>query len=134
MAQCCTPKVGDKVVGYATRDGVNIHRSDCEFLQTANIGRLIPAYWEGQEQTGLIIKLELLFSDRIGILKDLADILFRMELNVDDIRTQKTPQNEVSIHLSLASGDEDYYIADRLLEHVGEKIKEFKKGKIIEIK
>ena len=65
FANCCKPKVLDKVVAYITREGVNIHKIDCVSLKQQDFDRYLPAYWEGMKTQGLSIRAEMFFENKI---------------------------------------------------------------------
>lgn len=134
FAHCCEPKIGDKVVGYITRNGVNIHKIDCISLREKDFDRYIPAYWEGMKTQGLHIRAEMIFENKIGVLKKLTEIFFLMRINIDEM-SASTDKNGLShVVFSLKTEEEDYYLFERLMERVKLSIAEFKEGKLLEMK
>ncbi|HBB27583.1 TPA: hypothetical protein DCZ36_03760, partial [Candidatus Gracilibacteria bacterium] len=134
FAHCCAPKIGDKVVGYITRNGVNIHKIDCISLREKDFDRYIPAYWEGMKTQGLHIRAEMIFENKIGVLKKLTEIFFLMRINIDEM-SASTDKNGLShVVFSLKTEEEDYYLFERLMERVKLSIAEFKEGKLLEMK
>ena len=134
FALCCAPKPLDKVVGYITRDGVNIHRIDCTSLKQQDFDRYLPAYWEGTKTQGLNIRAEMVFENRIGVLKKLTEIFFLMRINIDEMNAHIDTDGFSHIVFSLKTEEEDYYLFERLMERVKVSIKEFKEGKLLEMK
>ena len=54
LAKCCTPAIGDDIVGYYSYDNVlKVHRSDCSNLVKAEQERLVTLQWNEilKEQT-----------------------------------------------------------------------------------
>ncbi|MDD5376491.1 MAG: RelA/SpoT family protein [Candidatus Gracilibacteria bacterium] len=134
FAHCCEPKVGDKVVGYITRNGVNIHKIDCTSLRQKDFDRYIPAYWEGMKAQGLHIRAEMVFENKIGVLKSLTEIFFLMRINIDEMSAHTDTDGLSHIVFSLKTEEEDYYLFERLMERVKLSIGEFKEGKLLEMK
>lgn len=76
----------------------------------------------------------MIFEDKIGVLHNLTDIFFPMNINIEEIRATKTPDNLSRIELTLKIEDEDYYLFDRLVERVKISMPEFREAKLIEMK
>lgn len=134
IANCCSPEFGDKVVGYITRNGVRIHKIDCASLKQKDFDRYIPAYWEGTNGQGLYIRSEMVFENKIGVLKKLTEILFLMGINIDEMTVQTSKDGLSYIMFSLKIEEEDYYLFDRLMGRVRHSIPEFREGKLLEMK
>ncbi len=81
------------------------------------------------------IQTELLFQNKIGVLRSLSEIFFLMQLNVLEM-TQKLEEGGkiARISLLMEAKEEDYYLHDRLLDRIRMEIPEFKSGKLIEMK
>ncbi|RKU12306.1 hypothetical protein C6502_06065 [Candidatus Poribacteria bacterium] len=46
LAQCCSPKAGEDIIGYFKEDGtVTVHRSDCASVQQLRLERLLEVTW-----------------------------------------------------------------------------------------
>lgn len=135
MANCCSPKMGDRVVGYASRFGITIHRVDCGSLKKGTFDRFIPASWGSSEATELRMKVEMRFDNKMGVLRKLTDIFFLMRINILEI-SQKSEDGGKSARISfdLLMEDEDYYMYDRLVERIRLAIPEFKEAKLIEMR
>ena len=134
IAHCCNPTKWDKIVWYMTRTGVNIHKTSCLFLRKWNFERFMQARYEWKEQKWITFKVELIFENKIGVLKNLTDILFHMDISIESLNTEKLPKNLVKNIMTLESGYEDYYIFERLVDRLKSTINEFKEAILIEIK
>lgn len=126
--------MGDKVVGYITRNGVGIHKIDCASLTQKDFDRYIPAHWEGVNTQGLHIRSEMVFENKIGVLKKLTEIFFLMRINIDEMSVSSDEDGFSSIIFGLKTEEEDYYLFERLMERVRLSIVEFKEGKLLEMK
>ena len=46
LAQCCSPEVGEGIIGYFKEDGtVTVHRSDCASVQHLRLERILEVTW-----------------------------------------------------------------------------------------
>lgn len=135
MANCCLPKAGDRVVGYSSRFGITVHRVDCGSLKKGTFDRFIPASWSGSESTQMRLKIELVFENRIGVLRKLTDIFFLMRINILEINQKSEDAGKSArIVFDLLTEEEDYYMYERLVERIRLAIPEFKNSNLLEMK
>jgi (p)ppGpp synthase/HD superfamily hydrolase len=128
------PKALYNVVVYITRAGVNINKIDCSSLRQKDFDRYLPAYWEGMKTKGLQIRAEMIFENKIGVLKNLTEIFFFMRINIDEMSAHLDTNGHSHIVFSLKTEEEDYYLFERLMERVRLSISEFEEGKLLEMK
>lgn len=133
FAQCCNPIEGDRIVGYIGQGVVTIHKFDCENIDRIQLDRRIPAYWNTLERRGVTIEIECVFQDKIGLLRQITDILFQMEINIESLKTESLTDETVKDTFVLHTNDEDYYIYDRLVERLRFDIREFIEAKLIKM-
>jgi GTP pyrophosphokinase len=92
LARCCKPVPPDPIVGFVTRlKGITIHRADCPNIvrmEAREPGRIISAEW-GQSAAGDLfsVVIEVIASDRQGLLRDVSDVLARERINVTAVNT-----------------------------------------------
>ena len=137
IALCCMPKPGDKIIWYITRTWVNIHKMDCGSLRKWNLERFIDACFgncQDQKPTWVILSVEIIFENKIWVLRKLTDILYKMNINIEEIVSVKIWEDKVKNIMTLESRYEDYYLFERLIERIKLTISEFVEGKLIEIK
>lgn len=135
MAQCCLPTPADRIVGSIGQKIVTIHRADCKEITRTSLDRRIPARWSNMKNEGMLLDIEMVFMNKIGVLRHLADIFYHVGLNVESIATSKRNENEMIVHLILKNDeDDDYYLYDRLIERIKFDIPEFIEGKLISMK
>lgn len=83
FAQCCKPNKGDPIWGFITRGrGVTIHTFRCSNAKRLreDIGRVMNAAWDvGSIQQGGLVDFDVLATDRVGLLKDLLDVLEKLQ-------------------------------------------------------
>ncbi|MAG18286.1 MAG: hypothetical protein CL944_02330 [Candidatus Diapherotrites archaeon] len=100
LAKCCSPVPGDDIVGLkTTKRKISVHRIDCEEASESK-GTLIGVSWHGSEstyKTELIVKA----SDRLGLLKDLLEVISKTNLGVSSANVKIAPNNTVQCKFSL---------------------------------
>ncbi len=83
FAQCCKPAQGDMILGYITRGrGVTIHKANCsnsKRLRLEESNRVIGAGWDVKSVSGSTIDFEVIAQDRVGLLKDVLDVLEKLQ-------------------------------------------------------
>lgn len=92
LAKCCKPVPPDPIVGFVTRlKGITIHRHDCPNvvrMEASEPNRIITADWGDAAQNDLFsVQLEVIASDRQGLLRDISDVLAREKINVTAVNT-----------------------------------------------
>ena len=92
LAKCCKPVPPDPIVGFVTRlKGITIHRADCSNvirMTATEPRRIIEADWGGAAQNDLFsVQVEVMASDRQGLLRDISDVLAREKINVTAVNT-----------------------------------------------
>jgi uncharacterized protein with ACT and thioredoxin-like domain len=78
--------------------------------------------------------MEIIVQNRIGVLKELTDIIYRMKLSIEELSTHRMKDGNVINTLTLESDEEDYFIFERLTEKVRFSMPEFVSTKLIEMK
>ena len=135
MAQCCQPTSSDRIVGSIGKQIVTIHRADCKEITHTNLDRRIPARWSHMKNEWMLLDIELIFMNKIWVLRHLTDIFFHVGLNIESIGTTKGKKDEINIHLVLKNDeDDDYYLYDRLIERIRFDVPEFISGKLISMR
>ncbi len=116
---CCRRKIPDEIVAHINNKWIiTIHKRDCETLVHVNKERLLPAYLKWYEEENLVVNINLKFTNKIWILKELSSIIFSMNIDVDEIISEKIPNNLSRIKLKLVILDYEYLIIDRLLDRL----------------
>lgn len=92
LAKCCKPVPPDPIVGFVTRlKGITIHRHDCPNvvrMEASEPNRIITADWGDAAQNDLFsVQIEVIASDRQGLLRDISDVLAREKINVTAVNT-----------------------------------------------
>ena len=95
FGKCCNPIPGDSMVGFITRGrGMTVHRVNCYNLPISNeeSDRLVPVEWEVSRSDLFNIHLKVLGQDRKGLLKDITEIISKLNINMTsvDIKVKDT--------------------------------------------
>ncbi|MBM7561615.1 RelA/SpoT family protein [Fusibacter tunisiensis] len=99
FAKCCSPVPGDDIIGYVTRGrGVTIHRSDCQnFEKTEDAeNRFIEVEWASNTETAYATNIQIVSSDRKGLLSDITIMVQEMEMAMTGINA-KIDKNGIAI-------------------------------------
>ena len=95
LAQCCTPVLGDDVLGFVTRArGVSVHRQDCsnaEVLRRAS-GRVISIAWDTSTQAMFRVTVQVIATERPHLLRDITTVLGDLHVNI--LSAQITTQRD----------------------------------------
>ncbi|PID50516.1 MAG: GTP pyrophosphokinase [Proteobacteria bacterium] len=97
IAQCCQPVQGDAIIGYITQGrGISVHRSDCPnitHLSKEQKNRLIEISW-GRNQTDYAVDILICGYNQPGMLRDVAEVLARANINVLSISSRPLHDQE----------------------------------------
>ncbi len=84
-ARCCSPLPGDEIVGFVTRGrGVTIHKATCANFKKACQAkdRIMPLFWEGNQEDKISVSLEIRARDRYNLLSDLSQMISSTGTNI----------------------------------------------------
>lgn len=116
---CIKKVIPEDIVAHINNKWViTIHKRDCTTLANVNKNRLLPAYLKWNEDDNLIVNLKLKFKNRIWILKDLTNIVYSMNIDIDEIKSEKISSDTHIIRLKLIILDYEYLIVDRLIDRL----------------
>ena len=109
IAQCCQPLQGEAIVGYITIGrGVSVHRADCKNIQHLNDEqkkRLVDVSWRGGTMD-YAVDIQVSGENKPGLVRDVADVLARLNINIHEINTLPRENEEVSfINLTIQIQD-----------------------------
>jgi GTP pyrophosphokinase len=85
MAECCTPLLGDPIVGVQESEGITVHRTQCATLEQAAQETLLNVGWD-LEGSATPDKLDIrLVLDRPGLLYKVSKVMRDAKVNIVDI-------------------------------------------------
>ena len=111
FARCCNPLPGDEIVGFITRGfGVSIHKCDCANVVNArrrgeDPERWVKATWASKVKETFKSTLDILASDRIGILADVSVQLGNMRVPIHSVMAKELKTGQTSIQFSIGISD-----------------------------
>jgi GTP diphosphokinase / guanosine-3',5'-bis(diphosphate) 3'-diphosphatase len=122
---CIDTTTSDEIVAHINNKWIiTIHTRDCDVLKDVNKDRLLPAYIKWTEHKKLMINLTLKFKKNLWILKDLSEIIYFMNIDIDEISTKKNEEQNMEIYLKLIILSYNYLMIDKLLEKLKERFKD----------
>ena len=98
LAPCCSPQIGEAIVGFITRSrGVTIHRSECpNILAVGEDERIVPVRWNtfrGMTEA----RLKVMGWDRVGLARDVAAICADENVNMVSFVTGEPDHGAVTL-------------------------------------
>ena len=79
LSKCCNPIPGDDVFGFVTvNEGISVHRTTCSNapeLLSNHGNRIVKAKWMSQQETAFLAILRIIGTDRVGLIRDVTDII-----------------------------------------------------------
>ncbi len=107
FSKCCNPLPGDDIIGFITRGyGVSIHKRSCtnvpkDTSKAAEPERWVTARWAGDIQDEFESTLEILASDRTGLLADLTNQLSSMHIFIHALNSRELKDNNAIIYATI---------------------------------
>jgi GTP pyrophosphokinase len=89
LAKCCRPVSGDPIVGYVSLGrGITIHREDCPnaVALRKDPERFVSVQWDGDNETGFKVELQIDAWDRHRLLEDLSRTFAEAGINIIEAR------------------------------------------------
>jgi len=124
LGKCIKWKIPKKIVAHINRDWkITIHRRDCETLKEVNKDRLLSAYLDWNESDSLEVDIIFTVLNKKWILKEISDILYIMDINIEEINFKKLSKNKWDISFILNIPDYDYLIIDRMIDRMRNTLK-----------
>ena len=105
MAKCCSPVLGDDIIGYITRGrGVSVHRCDCSSMghTPEDLERMIEVSWDGSSGESFHVGIDIQAYDRNGLLMEVMAVLSELKITITNInaKVQEDTKN-VSINVTV---------------------------------
>ncbi len=94
FSQCCNPLPGDDIIGYITRGfGVSIHKRSCtnipkDISKAEEPERYVNVRWEKDINDSFHSTLEIICSDRTGVLADVTIALSSMRIFINNLNSR----------------------------------------------
>ena len=98
LAKCCQPVLGDEITGFITQGrGISVHRKDCEQLAHAlsqQPERQVEVQWGAQDKQGYIVSIQIISTDRQGLLRDVSTIIANERLSIYGIESHSDTKRQ----------------------------------------
>ncbi len=107
FSRCCNPLPGDEIIGFITRGfGVSIHKRGCtnvpkNISEATEPERWINAHWTGEVKEEFKSTLEIIASDRSGLLADVTQQLFNMHIFIHSLNSRETKDATAIIYATV---------------------------------
>lgn len=114
FSKCCNPLPSDKIIGFITRgNGVSIHKDTCKNVPK-NINecdqpeRWVAAYWQGDVGEKFKTTIEIISSDRPGILADVTLQLYAMHISIHVLNSREDKNGRVVMRANVTVNSVDH--------------------------
>ena len=110
LAKCCRPVPSDPILGYISLGrGITIHRDDCPNAAALrkNADRFVPVTWEGENESGFRVEIQIDAWDRHRLLEDLSRTFAEAGINIIEARcivSHPMVKNRFVVEVGDASG------------------------------
>jgi GTP pyrophosphokinase len=105
LANCCHPIPGDSIRGFVTMGyGITVHRTECHNIKDTK-ERTVDVFWSNTSLNKYTSTIEIVGFDRVGLFKDILDIIANKETNILEATAKKRGQNEIKAKITLEISD-----------------------------
>lgn len=114
FSRCCNPLPGDEIIGFITRGfGVSIHKRNCTNVpkvisESPEPERWIQAHWTGIVKEDFKSTLEIVATDRPGLLADVTQQMFNMHLFIHSLNSRETKDGSAVISVTISINGRDH--------------------------
>lgn len=114
LAMCCKPLPGDDIVGFITRgNGVSIHKRSCtnipkDISSCEQPERYVRASWAQRVNESFQTTLEILSTDRTGLLADITNQLSAMHIFINNMDSKEGKGDTAIMHFSITVNGIDH--------------------------
>ena len=114
LASCCTPVLGDEIIGYVTQGkGVSVHRLECKNIQrfVAENYHTLDVKWEKGFNGTYISRVDVIAGNPANINKVSAEVLLALtDMNMELVSVVPEKSNG-TVHVSLNTKNKDQLMA-----------------------
>ena len=98
LAKCCQPVAGDEIDGFITQGrGISVHRKDCDQLANSLVQqpeRQVEVQWGAADNQGYLVSIQIISSDRQGLLRDVSTIIANDKLSIYGIESHSDTKRQ----------------------------------------
>ncbi len=114
FSNCCNPLPGDDIIGYITRGyGVSIHKRSCtnvpkDLSECEEPQRWVSAYWEKSAGEAFRSTLQIIASDRTGLLADVTIQLSNMHIFIHTLNSRELKDGKAVVTVTIDVAGRDH--------------------------
>jgi len=94
IAKCCNPKEDAEILAVMSRNGAVIHKKDCKQIVRVSEERKLKAQFVNSLKSKLV-KIEVIGRNRVGLLRDIAGVIAKSEVNIADLSLKGSDKHEI---------------------------------------
>ena len=105
LGNCCSPVLGDEILGYITRNsGIVVHRKECKNLETFDSNRLIDVFWGNNLTKRYLTNLKINVLNRDNILAEIINAATSSKAKIVQVSAQSNDIKEGIIRMKIEIG------------------------------
>ena len=114
FSKCCNPLPGDEIIGFITRGyGVSIHKRTCtnvpnDIEHCDDPQRWINARWAYNIKDTFDSTLEIVASDRNGLLADITSLLSMMHIQISSMNSRSVKGERAIVYITITVNGIDH--------------------------
>ncbi len=115
FSHCCNPLPGDEIIGYITRGfGVSIHKRNCtnipkDISKAEEPERYVSVRWEEEiKQSNFRANLEIICTDRTGLLADVTIALSSMRIFIHTLNSRHITEDQAIVVATIDVVDKEH--------------------------
>jgi GTP pyrophosphokinase len=105
LGNCCTPILGDDIIGYITRNsGIVVHRKECKNVETFDQNRMIDVFWGNNSLKKYLTNLKINVLNRDNILAEIINAATSSKAKIVQVSAQSNDIKEGIIRMKIEIG------------------------------
>lgn len=105
LANCCTPVLGDDIVGYITKGtGIVVHRQICKNVQSFDKERLIDVFWGNNSNKKYETQIKITVINRDNVLAEIINAATSSKGKINQVSAQVNRSKEGIIKMKIEVG------------------------------
>lgn len=105
LANCCTPVLGDEIVGYITKGtGIVVHRNICKNVQSFDKERLIDVFWGNNSNKKYETQIKITVINRDNVLAEIINAATSSKGKINQVSAQVNRSKEGIIKMKIEVG------------------------------
>jgi len=105
LGNCCTPVLGDEIVGYITKSyGIVVHRKECKNIKDFDVNRLIEVFWGYNITKKYVTNIKIGVLNRDNILAEIINAATSSKAKIVQVSAQTNDIKEGTIRMKIEIG------------------------------